>query len=216
MRLRNIPGAKEFVAAHPLVFNEQTALLQAGHWRELFAPGQPLHLEIGMGRGRFICESAAAFPHISFLGLEIREEMVMQAIEKLDDLPAPPDNLRFLWLNAAALAELFAPGELDMIYLNFPDPWPKTKHARRRLTAPSFISQYAAILKPGGCLRFKTDNQRLFHWSELNFRAAGWNILELDGDLSPERSGMITEYERRYRRLGQPIYFLAAAPPAPQ
>ena len=210
MRLRNIPGAKETVAASPRVLDEAAALALAGRWRELFPPDQPLHLEIGMGRGRFISESAAAFPDINFLGLEIREEMIMQALEKL---AGSPDNLRFLWLNAARLDELFAPGEIDQIYLNFPDPWPKTRHARRRLTAPAFLSRYQLILRPGGELRFKTDNPELFHWSELNLRAGGWQIRELERDLPEERSGVITEYERRFRRQGQPICFLVAAPP---
>jgi len=211
MRLRKIPGAREVVAASPLVIAEADALARAGAWRQAFPKDGPLHLEIGMGRGRFLIASAACFPDINFLGLEMREEMIMQA---LDRLAGRPGNLLFLWLNAARLDQVFAAGEIDLIYMNFPDPWPKTRHAKRRLTAPALLRQYRQILCSGGELRFKTDNAALFHWSELNFRAEGWEIQDLDQNLPAERAVVMTEYENRYRRKGQPIYFLSARPPA--
>ncbi len=210
MRLRNIPAAKEFVAQSPLALDEAAALAKAGAWRFAFPNQGPLHLEIGAGRGRFLAESALASPDLNFLGLELREEMIMQALAKLASAPA---NLLFLWMNAARLGEVFAPGEVDLIYLNFPDPWPKARHAKRRLTAPDFLAMYGRILKPGGALRFKTDNPALFQWTELNFSAAGWQILERETDLPLARSGIVTEYESRYRRQGQPIYYIAACPP---
>ncbi len=211
MRLRNIPGAKEFVSAHPLVFAEKAALACAGKWRQVFAQDGPIHLEVGMGRGKFILNSALAEPEINFLALEIREEMVFNTIERMETMEIQPKNLRFLWLNAELLPEIFAPGEVERIYLNFPDPWPKSRHAKRRLTSQTFLERYHKILAPQGLLRFKTDNLPLFQWSLGNFRAAGWNLQDVDLDLPEEKSGVITEYESRYRRKGQPIYFLQAS-----
>ena len=212
MRLRNIPGAKEAVAASSLVWNETAALEQRGSWQQIFPKTQALHLEIGMGRGLFITTLAKRFPDVNFLGLEIREEMVMQALERLSDAvePAGSDNLRFLWLNAARMDELFAENEVERIYINFPDPWPKSRHAKRRLTALPLLAIYRKILAPGGEFYFKTDNQPLFDWSVENFTAAGWQLDEVSYDLPLERSIAVTEYENRYRGQGQPIYGLLA------
>ena len=210
MRLRNIPGAREFVAAHELVLNEKEAPAYFGKWGVFFAAAQPLYLEIGMGRGRFLLASAKEAPDINFLGMEIREEMIMQALEKME---APLPNLRFLHLNAALLPELFAPGEVHRIYLHFPDPWPKSRHAKRRLTALAFMERYLEILPSGGQLHFKTDNLGLFEWSLPNFTAAGFSLRQVSRDLPPEKTGVLTEYESRYRGKGQPIYFLCAEKP---
>ncbi len=202
MRLRHIPGAAEAVAASPFVLDEKEGQEHRGHWRELFGNDAPLHLEIGMGRGMFILAQAAANPDIDFIGLELREEMIMEALERVEDIPV---NLRFLWVNAGVLPELFAPGEVDRIYLNFPDPWPKSRHAKRRLTAESFLQQYAAILSADGILRFKTDNADLFHWSRNSFSENDWEELSCTFDQPREEAGIISEYETRYRRKGIPI-----------
>ena len=202
MRLRHIPGAAEAVAASPLVYSEKTAPGYKGHWRELFGNDAPLHLEIGMGRGKFILAQALAQPDIDFIGLELREEMIMEALEKVEDIPA---NLRFLWVNAGLLPELFAEGEVDKIYLNFPDPWPKSRHAKRRLTAASFLEMYEHILADEGILRFKTDNEDLFRWSVWSFSESGWQEVSVTYDQPWEEAGIISEYETRYRRKGQPI-----------
>lgn len=204
MRLRHIAGAKQMVEASPFVYSDKTAVDFSGKWQQVFAKEQPLQLEIGMGRGKFILASALAAPNTNFLGLEIREEMIMQALQKTETVP---DNLRFLWLNAQLLSEVFAKGEIDKIYLNFPDPWHKNRHAGRRLTAQTYLEQYRVILKNGGTLRFKTDNLNLYNWSLPKFAAAGWQLLESSLDLPLERSGIISEYEARYRRHNQPIYF---------
>lgn len=207
MRLRNIPGAKEAVAGSPLALDEKEALQYAGKWRSLFPEPNPIHLEVGMGRGRFIMTSSTEHPEINYLALEIREEMIYDALNRMEgEIP----NLRFLWFNAELLSEVFAPGEVDRIFINFPDPWPKSRHAKRRLTALGFLDRYRQILADDGGVFFKTDNQDLFEWSVENFQAAGWQLQDVDRDLSPEKSGVITEYERRYRGKGQPIYFLHA------
>jgi tRNA (guanine-N7-)-methyltransferase len=203
MRLRHIPGAAAAVAASELVVDEQSAPQLKGRWQEVFANPQPIHLEIGMGRGRFLLAAAMAYHELNFLGLEKREEVIMQALERMKQ---PPPNLRLLWLDAARLAEVFSPGELEHIYLNFPDPWPKARHAKRRLTAPGFLAFYREILAPGGVLTLKTDNAALFEWSQESFQQAGWQALRLAADLPQEQAGISSEYERRYRRQGKPIY----------
>ncbi len=205
MRLRHIPGAKEFVSAHPMVIEEEAALSYRGHWRQLFASDGDLLLEIGMGRGRFIVSSALRAPETNFLGLELREEMVMDAIARVkQDIP----NLRFLHANAGLLAEMFAQGELSRIYIHFPDPWPKSRHAKRRLTAVHYLEVYRKILARQGELLLKTDNRDLFEWSLVNFKECGFALEELDFDLQLENSGLTTEYERRFRERGLPIFFV--------
>ena len=181
MRLRHDPAAAPFVAAHERVLLENDAPAFRGKWRSLFGRDSDaiLALEIGIGRGSFILNSCRAEPDVCFLGLELRAEMVMQAIERVKQLPP---NLYLLQLNAQLIAELFAPEELDAIYINFPDPWPKTKHAKRRLTSPDFIQLYKQVLRSSGEIRFKTEKD----------------------------SGVLTEYERRFRRKGQPIYYACA------
>ena len=197
------------MAAHERVLREDEAPAWRGKWRSLFGRTEDasLHLEIGIGRGRFILNSAKALPEVCFLGLELRAEMVMQAIERVKELPA---NLYLLQLNAQLLPELFAPGELDIIYINFPDPWPKTKHAKRRLTAQEFLQTYRQVLKDGGEILFKTDNEGLFEWSLQTFEQQGFRLSDVDRDLSEDDSGVITEYEKRFRNKGQSIYFARA------
>ena len=213
MRLRNIPGAQAVVAASPLVLREPDALPFRGRWQEAFPVARPLHLEIGMGRGLFITTLAAQTPDVNYLGLEQQDEMIFKTLGRLA-ADAPPDNLRFLWLNAVSLRELFAPAEVDRIYLNFPDPWPKRRHAGRRLTAPPMLRAYREILSPRGELRFKTDNEALFDWSLENFQMDGWQLSTVSRDLSVEQSGVLTEYENRFRGHGQPIFGLTARCPA--
>ncbi len=204
MRLRHIPGAAELVAASASVLDEKEAVAYQGKWQELFGNSNPLHLEIGMGRGKFIFAAAIAQPEINFLGLEIREEMIMQALQREQFFPP---NLRLLWLNANLLTEVFAEAELAGIYLNFPDPWHKNRHAARRLTHQTYLQLYRSILDQAGTLRFKTDNLNLYNWSLPKFQEEGWQLLDSSLDLPLDLAGIISEYETRYRRRGQPIYF---------
>ena len=209
MRLRHDPAAVPFVAAHDRVLREENAPAYRGKWRSLFQREQdaPLHLEIGIGRGRFILNTSLAQPDVCFLGLELRAEMVMQAIGRVKELPP---NLYLLQLNAQLLPELFAPREIDVIYINFPDPWPKNKHAKRRLTSPDFLQIYRQVLSESGEIRFKTDNRDLFEWSLLNFEQYGFELSRTDRGLAEEDSGVISEYEKRFRTKGQPIYYACA------
>ncbi|MCL2496479.1 MAG: tRNA (guanosine(46)-N7)-methyltransferase TrmB [Clostridiales bacterium] len=205
MRLRRIPEAMARVHGHPLVITETQAMTMAGCWRRHFGADNPLHLEIGMGRGLFLTRAAAAHTRHNYVGLERRAEPIDSALERLT---APyPANLRLLHADAALLTRIFAPGELDVIYLHFPDPWPKSRHAKRRLTAPAFLSQYQQILQPAGVLIFKTDGAAFYQWSCANFKQAGWQLARSGEDWPLTDGEIISGYEQRFRALGQPVCY---------
>ncbi len=219
MRLRHIPGSREKLQQQPqLVLTPETA--PAGGWREFFAArgaaGAKLCLEIGCGRGRFCNDLARHNPGLLVVGLELHEDVLARALEKLEQNAVPAPNLALLWQDAARLAASFAPGEVDRVYLNFSDPWPKKKHAKRRLTAPAFLAVYAGILAKSGELWLKTDNPGLFAWSADQLLAAGWRLRDIDYNYPPAGAAEdeITEYESRFRAKGQPIFRLCARPPA--
>lgn len=212
MRLRHIPGAKEALLADADILTADTA--PRGRWKEFFAargvPADTLCLEIGCGRGQFCNDLAKAYPHLAIIGLEVVDEVMLRAQELYQ--AEKKANLALLWQNAALLQKSFAPGELDRIYLNFSDPWPKNKHAKRRLTHDNLLAVYAGLLKPGGEIRFKTDNRALFEFSADRLLACGWRIDEIDYDYPLEAAAedKETEYEHRFRSLGQPIHRLVA------
>lgn len=212
MRLRHISGAKEALLAAPAVLTAATA--PRGKWRDFFAQrgaaADVLCLEIGCGRGQFCNDLAAACPNLAVIGLEVVDEVMLRAYQHYRE--EPKDNLALLWQNAAQLSQSFAPDELDRIYLNFSDPWPKNKHAKRRLTHDGLLAVYARLLKPDGELRFKTDNRALFDFSADRLLACGWRITEIDYDYPLEAAAedKQTEYEQRFRALGQPIHRLVA------
>ena len=216
MRLRYVAGSREKLLAEPnLVLNPETA--PAGHWREFFAAkgskATKLCLEIGCGRGRFCNDLAQSCPDMNIIGLEVVDGVLSAALDKYRENAAP--NLAFLWQDAQKLADSFAPGELDRIYLNFSDPWPKKRHAKRRLTYDKFLAVYAQILAPHGEIWFKTDNRPLFDFSADRMLACGWRLHDIDYDYPQEAAAedRMTEYENRFRRLGQPINRLCAARP---
>lgn len=212
MRLRHIPGAKEALLADADILTADTA--PKGKWREFFAgrgvAADVLCLEIGCGRGQFCNDLAREYPHLAVIGLEVVDEVMMRAQELYQAEKKP--NLALLWQNANLLEKSFAPGELDRIYLNFSDPWPKNKHAKRRLTHDNLLAVYGRLLKPDGEIRFKTDNRALFDFSADRLLACGWRIVEIDYDYAPEAAAedKQTEYEQRFRALGQPIHRLVA------
>ncbi len=160
MRLRNIPGATP-PSQRPL--HQGSPRRTKGHWQEIFPSQQPLRIEIGMGKGRFMMDLAAAHPDINYLGIERYSSVLLRALQKMEENPLP--NLFFICMDAADVAEVFDHGEVDRIYLNFSDPWPKDRHAKRRLTSRQFFARYDEVLAPEGCLEFKTDNQDLFTFS---------------------------------------------------
>lgn len=209
MRLRNIPKADQVLENCPLVIKE--AKERKGGWAALFGNDHPIHIEVGMGKGRFIMEMARQNPDINYVGIERYSSVLLRAVEKLDSFE--PGNLRFLWLDAGELLEIFAPGEVDKIYLNFSDPWPKERHAKRRLTSPRFMGVYDQILREDGRVEFKTDNRVLFDYSLESIPEAGWEIESHTFDLhhsEMNEGNVMTEYEEKFSREGNPICKLVA------
>ncbi len=205
MRLRNIPGALETLQEHPacLAPSNQTPV----DWDQLFPVSQPLHIEIGMGKGQFITTLAAQNPDINYIGMEKYASVLLRAIQKYEEHPYP--NLRFFHMDAKHLAEIFPIHSIDQIYLNFSDPWPKDRHAKRRLTSPTFLALYDQILQPDGHIEFKTDNRDLFEFSLEQIEPAGWKLLahtfDLHHDTSLNQGNIMTEYEEKFSSIGNPI-----------
>ncbi|WP_328701592.1 tRNA (guanosine(46)-N7)-methyltransferase TrmB [Clostridium vitabionis] len=209
MRLRHIPGSEQMVGESPLVIHNPEA--ERGRWTRIFEAASPIRLEIGMGKGIFLHEMAREYPGVSFIGVERYATVLLKAIAKLTADPLP--NLRFLCADAKELDKIFAPGEVDRIYLNFSDPWPKKRHADRRLTSPEFLAVYDRILAPSGTLEFKTDNRGLFDYSVETVQECGWTITGLTYDLHRSSMGIgnvMTEYEAKFSAKGNPICKLAA------
>ena len=213
-RVRKRAGTKEALQAYEQVIREP--LSYRGLWQTVFGNDRPLYIEVGTGRGRFISTMAHRHPECNFIGVEVIEEMVLEAVERMEKQGGLPDNLRMVWLNAELLSDIFAPGEVARIYLNFSDPWPKHRHRKRRLTHARFLEQYAAILAPGGEVHQKTDNQGFFEFSLNTFADCGWRLKNMQLDLYKKlpEDNVATEYENKYVRQGLPIYRLEAVRPA--
>ena len=205
MRLRNIPRAESVLEACKEVVKNPESL--CGHWNQEFQNERPLHIEIGMGKGQFIMELARQNPDINYLGMERYESVLYRGLQKLEENPLP--NLRLLCEDAALLPDFFEKGELDRIYLNFSDPWPKDRHAKRRLTSRQFLERYDKVLKGDGQIEFKTDNVGLFDFSLEEIDAAGWNLdaftRDLHHDTAMNEGNIMTEYEEKFSSRGNPI-----------
>lgn len=209
MRVRNRPGAAEMLAAHPnFVISDPT--LWKGKWNELFENDHPIHIEIGMGKGQFITGMAKAHPEINYIGVEMQVSVVSIALDKLIEQPLP--NLKLLHVDGSALTEYFADSEVDQIYLNFSDPWPKKRHEKRRLTYKTFLAVDEQILRPNGEILFKTDNQGLFEYSLASFSQYGMILKQVWLDLhqSQFEGNIMTEYEEKFSSKGQRIYRVEA------
>lgn len=209
MRVRNKPWAPEKIAAYPqyIVSNPDE---WKGKWADRFKRKQPLHIEIGTGKGQFITEMAKAHPDINYVGVELQTNVIVLALEKLieEDLP----NLQLLHVNGEELTAFFLPNEVDQIYLNFSDPWPKTRHEKRRLTYRSFLETYQTILRENGEIHFKTDNQKLFEYSLGSFSQYGLILKQVWLDLHQSEfvGNIMTEYEEKFSSRGQRIYRVEA------
>lgn len=205
MRLRNIPGAQEIIENSPLVIKE--AEKTKGLWRDLFGNDNPIHIEVGMGKGRFLMTMAERSPEINYIGIERYTSVLLRAIQKMEENPLP--NLVFLCMDAADLTQVFGEGEVAKIYLNFSDPWPKDRHARRRLPSREFLARYDKILTRDGRLEFKTDNRELFDFAVEELESAGWKAEKITYDLHADEEMMqgnvMTEYEERFSSVGNPI-----------
>ncbi len=209
MRLRHITGAEQRIEESEHVISAPQEY--KGRWAELFGNGNPIRLEIGMGKGKFLMEQAQTHPQTNFVGVEVYSSVLLKAVQKQEE--ARLANVRFLCMDALGLADSFAPGEIERIYLNFSDPWPKDRHAKRRLTSPRFLNVYERILTEDGVVEFKTDNRALFEYSLESFPASGWEILAQTFDLhhSPLAEGNVTtEYEEKFASEGKPICKLVA------
>lgn len=208
MRLRNIKGAEQVIAASPYVI--QLPKENKGIWSEVFGNMEPVHVEIGMGKGRFMINMAKLHPEVNYVGIEKYTSVLLRAIQKLDNMENEIPNLRLLCMDARELEQVFAEGEVDRIYLNFSDPWPKERHAGRRLPSTEFLSLYDKILKKSGNLEFKTDNKGLFEFAVEQAPFAGWNIEQITYDLHKDevmnRNNIKTEYEEKFSSIGNPIY----------
>ena len=155
MRLRNITGADTYIEKSEFVIQNPSA--HKGCWEEVFGKKAPLYIEVGMGKGQFLMQLAGLHPDMNFIGIEMYSSVLLRAVQKMEENPI--DNLRFIRMDAREIEEIFAPGEVDKIYLNFSDPWPKDRHAKRRLPSRQFLSRFANILNTDGNLEFKTDNK---------------------------------------------------------
>ena len=213
MRLRNIPGAGDVIDACPCVIHDPKAL--RGRWAACFEQEHPIHIEVGMGKGQFLFGQAKANPDINYIGIERYTSVLLRAIQKIDE-DHPPKNIRFICMDAADLIDIFAQNEVSRIYLNFSDPWPKDRHARRRLTSADFLTRYDQILNPDGTIEFKTDNRHLFDFSleEISVSPV-WEVTQYTFDLhhTPEMcaGNIMTEYEEKFSSLGNPICKLVAS-----
>ena len=179
-----------------------------GRWRESFG-FEAVHVELGCGKGRFTADVAASAPEVLLVAIERDPSALVMAMELA--LSRGLSNVRFILGDVGLLSELFAPGEVGRIYLNFPDPWPKSRDAKLRLTAPNFLRRYATVLARGGELQFKTDNTPLFDWSAEQFTAEGWELRELTHDLHANGLvGILTGYEAKFVAQGLKINRLVA------
>lgn len=210
MRLRNIKGAEEFIADSKYVV--QNPEEWRGNWNTFFKNTNPIHIEIGMGKGKFIHALADANPEINYIGIEMYSSVLYRAIEKRQECDLP--NLFFIRMDAKNLCEVFDEKEIERIYLNFSDPWPKERHAKRRLTSPLFLALYDKVLCPDGVVCFKTDNRSLFDYSvETIGETAPWNCKDVTYDLhhsSYAEGNVMTEYEEKFSSKGMPIHRLVA------
>ena len=212
MRLRNKPWAKPLIQENPQYVVTDPAALR-GNWQSRFEKEQPLYIEIGMGKGRFIVEMAKKYPERNFIGLEMQTVATGIALKK--QLEAKLPNLQLVCANGSGLTEFFEPNEVSGIYLNFSDPWPKNRNEKRRLTYKSFLAQYEEVMQADGHLEFKTDNQDLFTFSLEEVPEAGWILdaytRDLHHDVIMNKDNVMTEYEEKFSSLGNPICKLIAS-----
>lgn len=211
MRLRHIPGSEEEIENSPYVVSNPEE--KKGRWNEVFGNDNPIEIEVGMGKGRFIMDLAAANPQINYVGIERYSSVLLRGLQKRAEAENELSNIYFMCVDARGLSEIFAPGEVKKIYLNFSDPWPKDRHAKRRLTSGEFMAVYDKILAKDGVVEFKTDNRGLFDYSLESIPAAGWQVREYTYDLHHSEMGegnIMTEYEEKFSSMGNPIFKLIA------
>lgn len=212
MRRRKVKGADEKLLSYKEYVVRDNIESLKGNWNQLFKNDNPIHAEFGTGRGKFLTTLAKQNPDINYIAFEIKEEVLLKAVEKADR-----DNLKnivFAWADVSKALDYFDSNELSRVYINFCDPWPKAKHAKRRLTYHTFLDRYARLLKDNGEVHFKTDNEDLFMFSLEEFKNCGWELKNVTYDLhSTDLPNVKTEYEEKFSAKGQPIFRLEAVKP---
>lgn len=206
MRLRNIPGSEQTIE------NSQYAIKKPeqnkGKWKQVFKNSNPIFIEIGMGKGQFITTLAKENPQNNYIGVEKYSSVLIRAIQKIEGEDIP--NLYFIWMDAKELTDVFAKDEIDKIYLNFSDPWPKERHAKRRLPSKEFLARYDKFLNLNGDIEFKTDNRGLFDFAVEQIEEAHWKIekitYDLHNDMEMIKGNVMTEYEAKFSAMGNPIH----------
>lgn len=205
MRLRNITGSREVIADSIYVVQEPQE--KKGRWKEVFGNDRPVQIEIGMGKGKFLHTLAKENPDINYIGIEKYSSVLLRAIQKMEEDELA--NLKFIRMDAEEITDVFATGEVDRIYLNFSDPWPKDRHAKRRLPSRQFLKRYDEILKKDGRIEFKTDNRDLFDFAVEELPEAGFCAEVLTYDLHADEKLMegniMTEYEEKFSAASNPI-----------
>lgn len=205
MRLKHVKGAEEYIASSKYVVQDYKD--HKGKWKELFENDKPIHIEIGMGKGQFIMELASRNPDINYVGIEKYSSVLIRAVQKKEELDLP--NLTFVLMDATEITEVFDNGEVEKIYLNFSDPWPKDRHAKRRLPSRQFLQRFSQILSDEGDIEFKTDNTDLFEFALEEIEPGGFELLKVTHDLHRDeemsKGNIMTEYEEKFSKLGNKI-----------
>lgn len=209
MRLRNVKGSDEKVSEHSRIIENEKDY--KGKWNEKFGNDNPIHIEIGMGKGKFITTLAKNNPNINYIGFEKFTKVLVRALDNLDEEELY--NAYAIRMDVEQILDVFEEGEIERIYLNFSDPWPKDRHAKRRLTHHDFLERYEKVLSPNGRIFFKTDNKHLFEFSLEEIEKHGWKTEKVTRDLHNSdyvEGNTMTEYEEKFVSLGMPICRLEA------
>ncbi|MGE6628830.1 tRNA (guanosine(46)-N7)-methyltransferase TrmB [Bacillus sp. NPDC077027] len=205
MRMRHKPWADDYLAEHAHIV-VQDPMQYKGKWHELFGNDHPIHIEVGTGKGSFISGMGKLHPDVNYIGIELFKSVLVSAVDHVKE--AGVSNVKLLNINAEVLTDIFADGEIDRVYLNFSDPWPKARHEKRRLTFKAFLKRYEQVLGDSGELHFKTDNRGLFEYSLKSFSAYGLLLTYVSLHLHEDglEGNVMTEYEEKFSSMGQPIY----------
>lgn len=208
MRLRNVCGAAEVIAASGYVCHQPE--LRQGKWNSFFQNENPIHIEIGTGKGKFITKMAELNPAVNYIGIEKYASVLYRAVQRIETTGQALANLTFICMDARDVTAIFGAGEVGRIYLNFSDPWPKDRHAKRRLPSRNFMQLFDTIMTHDGRLEFKTDNEELFCFGMDEVSESGWQFNEVTHDLHRDpvmaETNIMTEYEEKFTALGHPIF----------
>lgn len=207
MRLKKVNGAKEKIEASDYLIKDP--INHRGKFNKLFKNKKPIRVEVGMGKGNFILNNALKYPEINFIGIEKYDSVLVRAIEKIEEQDTIIKNLKLICIDANEINNIFD-HEIDCVFLNFSDPWPKKKHTNRRLTSPIFLDKYDSIFKDNKHIILKTDNRKFFEYSVSSFSNYGYQINDISLNLHEdnEEDNIMTEYEEKFNSKGFPIYKL--------